>query len=283
MTYLIVSAILPILVLCFYIYKKDVNKEPKTLLIKIFVLGFFSAIPVLLCEIFLGYFITGHDSKYFIIIFLNTFISVALVEEGFKWLITRLVGYSNKEFDEIYDIIVYSVFASLGFACIENILYVLKNGMGNAILRAFVSIPGHMCFGVVMGYFFAQAKIGKINGNKSVFRRNIIFSLLVPVTMHTLYDTLIFHFVNSDKILSIILFFAFYVAMLILCFRTVNKISKIQRNITNTIRIGTIIPTEDGQLIYKSPYKNSKINYCPLCGTDVRGDNYCSHCGFKIK
>ena len=60
------------------------------------------------------------------------------------------------------NIIVYAVFSSLGFACIENILYVLSGGVGIAILRAILSVPGHMCFGVIMGYFLSQAKVNQV-------------------------------------------------------------------------------------------------------------------------
>ena len=280
MVFLVAAAVIPIIFLCFYIYHKDVNHEPKTLLIKMFVLGFFSAIPILICEIFMKSFFTN-DSRYFIVLFINTFISIALIEEGFKWIITLLVGYKSKEFDEVYDIIVYSVFASLGFACIENILYVLKNGFGNAILRAFISLPGHMCFGVIMGYFLSKAKLGRINGNSKIFIKNILFSILIPAIIHTFYDTFIFHYVNSGNIYSFLLFFGFYITMVILCFRTVSKTSRIQQNLYNTIQLGVIVPTDDGQLEYKKP--KIDINYCPICGNHVEGANYCSHCGFKVK
>ena len=283
MIFLVIAAVIPIIFLCYYIYKKDVNHEPKTLLAKIFILGFFSAIPVLLCEIFMSGFLGEHDSKYFIIVFLNIFLSVALIEEGFKWIVTMIMGYRNKEFDEVYDIIVYGVFASLGFACIENILYVLSKGFGNAIFRALISIPGHMCFGVIMGYFFAKAKLGRINGNAKVFTKNILLSIFIPTIMHTLYDTFIFHFANSGNWLSFILFFVFYITMVSLCFRTVSKTSKIQQNLYSTIQIGVIVPTDNGQIEYKNPYANKEVNYCPICGNDVKGANYCSHCGFKLK
>lgn len=283
MIFLVIAAIIPIIFLCYYIYKKDVNHEPRNLLAKIFILGFFSAIPILVCEIFMKSFLGGNDSKYFIIIFINTFMSIGIIEEGFKWIVTMVLGYHNKEFDEVYDIIVYAVFASLGFACIENILYVLQNGIGNAILRALISIPGHMCFGVIMGYFFAQAKLGRINGNTSIFTKNIIFSILVPSLMHALYDTFIFHFINANNYFSFLLFFVFYITMVILCFRTVNKTSRIQQNLHNTIQIGIIVPREDGQIEYKNPYANKTVNYCPICGNNVEGANFCSHCGFKLK
>ena len=112
MQYLLVAAVLPIVILCLFVYKKDPHHEPGGLLAKIFAFGFFSAIPIVIVEMVLDKLFPTEDVSSFILLFINIFISVALVEEGFKWMVTLLFGYRNKEFDEVYDIIVYAVFAS---------------------------------------------------------------------------------------------------------------------------------------------------------------------------
>lgn len=282
MQYLLVAAVLPVFLLCFFIYKKDPHHEPGKLLAKIFALGFFSAIPVVIVEMILGKFFPTDDVSSFILIFINVFISVAIVEEGFKWIVTMLFGYKNKEFDEVYDIIVYAVFASLGFACIENILYVVVNGIGNAILRAFLSIPGHMSFGIIMGYFLAQAKVGKINKHSGIYTKNMLFSILLPTIAHTLYDAFLFY--SQYNLFSIVLFFMFDIALVTVCLITVSRMSKIQANLDTNLNTGIITTTEAGELVF-TPINNvnKDIHYCPLCGNNVDGDNYCSKCGFKIK
>lgn len=277
---LLVAAVLPIVLLCFFVYKKDPHREPMKLLMKIFVLGFVSAIPVIIMEILLdGIFPTENISN-FILIFINVFISVALVEEGFKWIITMFFGYRSKEFDEIYDVIAYAVFSSLGFACIENILYVFSHGLVNALLRALISIPGHMCFGIMMGYFLSQAKIGSVNKHVGIFRRNIILSILLPTGAHALYDALLLY--SSYNYLSILIFFALDIAMVVICIITVSRTSKIQQNLDNHLNTGVISTTDTGGLIYNNS-DSEKLNYCPICGTHVEGFNYCPRCGFKIK
>lgn len=75
--------------------------------------------------------------------FLVGFIGVALVEELYKALFVYKKGYNNKAFNYMYDGIVYAVFTSLGFATLENILYVLEYGQSAALLRALVSVPAH--------------------------------------------------------------------------------------------------------------------------------------------
>ena len=280
MQYLLVAAVLPIFVLCFFVYKKDPHHEPGKLLAKIFAFGFISAFPILVAELMLGNFFPTDGVSSFLLIFVNVFISVALVEEGFKWIVTVFFGHKNKEFDEIYDIIVYSVFASLGFACIENILYVLSNGIGNAILRALVSVPGHMCFGVIMGYFLAQAKVGRINKNTGIFKKNILLSILLPTLAHTMYDALLFY--TEYNVLSILLFFIFDITMVVICIITVNKTSKIQKNLDNNLNTGMIKTTDAGELIFTPMHSSGEdIHYCPLCGSHVDGCNYCPSCGLK--
>ena len=280
MQYLLVAAVLPIVILCIFVYKKDPHHEPGGLLAKIFILGFVSAIPVVIVEMILGKFFPTDEVSNFILIFINVFISVAVVEEGFKWLVTMLFGYKNKEFDEVYDIIVYAVFASLGFACIENILYVFTNGFVNAILRALLSVPGHMSFGVLMGYFLAQAKIGRINKHGGIYSRNMLLSILLPTIAHTLYDALLFY--SAYNLFSIVLFFMFDAALVTICLVTVNKMSKIQHNLDNIVSTGVLKTTDDGDLIFTT-MTGSVVHYCPLCGNNVDDCNYCSKCGFRVK
>lgn len=277
MTLLFIAAVLPVIILCSFIYKKDSHREPFSLLMKIFIYGFLLVFPVLFVELALEALFELEENANAIMIFIHTFVTVAIVEEGFKWLITKKYGYDNKEFDEVYDIIVYAVFASLGFACVENIIYVFSYGLLNALLRALLSIPGHMCFAVVMGYFLAQAKTAQINGNQDLVKKNMMFSLLLPSLFHTIYDTLLA--VKTDS--AIILFFVFDITMVVMCFKTVNRTAKLQQNLDKQIKSGSIANNQ-GEIQTKIDYSNAK--FCPLCGKlIIQGSNFCHHCGFKLK
>ena len=150
MEFLLYAAIIPIIGLGYYIYKKDTHKEPSGLLAKIFGFGCLTVIPVFICELILSKLFPYKGVANGIILFINVFISIGLVEEGFKWIVTKRYGYNSDSFDEIYDIIVYAVFASLGFACIENILYVFSGGLVTAITRALLAVPGHKKPGCTM-------------------------------------------------------------------------------------------------------------------------------------
>ncbi|MBO5138622.1 MAG: PrsW family intramembrane metalloprotease [Bacilli bacterium] len=203
---LIFSAVMPIFVICFFVYRKDDEKEPFLLLIKLFICGIMSVFLVYFFTYILQYFFSFFRfmpfSKNYFKLFIYIFILIAAVEEISKFIMAYLFGYGDINFDQPYDIIVYTVFVSLGFACFENILYVMRNGLDNALLRAVTAVPIHACYGIFMGYYLSLAKIARKNGAKGIHRRNIILSILVPILLHTLYDYLIF---LNDPFCSLVL------------------------------------------------------------------------------
>lgn len=164
MNYLIIIlSILPILLLIMYFYKKDTLKEPKKLLRNLFFSGILSTILVTIISvinliIFPNFFVL--ENANLITIMIYAFIFVALCEEFCKWIMVYKISYNHKEFDQFYDIVLYSVLVSLGFACLENILYVLENEFPiyTAIYRSITAIPAHACFGVMMGYYLGLSK-----------------------------------------------------------------------------------------------------------------------------
>lgn len=279
MEILLFLAIIPVVILCSYVYKKDLHREPKKLLISIFIWGALTCIPAIFLETFVGeIFETEDTSLAFLEIFINVFFGIALIEELGKYVVTKWKGYKSREFDEIYDIIVYAVYASLGFACLENIGYVLNNGLGTAILRAVISVPGHACFGILMGYYMSKAKVCEMNGSFLKKKKNMLLALLVPTLFHTGFDA----FLSTDADFGIIGFIVLDIVMVIYCFGLVKKMSKVQNNVSVNIENGTIKENKDGFIDLK---KNSKeiLKFCPVCGKDVEGANFCSNCGLKLK
>lgn len=279
MDILLTAAVLPVIGLCYFVYKKDNNKEPADLLLKLLGYGALSTIPAIIGELLLGDIANAEKITNFLMVFIKTFIGVALVEEGFKWYFVKKHGYDNSEFDEIYDIIVYSVFVSLGFALIENIGYVLLNGLGVAILRALLSVPGHACFAVLMGYYLSKAKIASINNNEKLKNQNICFSLLIPMLFHAMYDALLQWYVNTNIGMIVLIFLLFDIVMVVVGFIIVNKMSKVQQNLSTNLKEGTLAGNQGRiELVSEKP-----INFCPLCGNNVSMGSYCSKCGLKIR
>lgn len=245
-------AILPVFLIGLFIYLRDKIKDPSKFLFKLFCLGILSSIPTIIVGLLLDIFFPNVEDMNFIQLFIYVFGSIALVEEFFKWLFLYKFSYNHKEFDSTYDMIVYSVFVSLGFACFENILYVLAYGTSAGIFRAVSAVPAHACFGIIMGMYLSIAKIHEIKGNISFKNKFKMLSLFVPVIMHGIYD---FCAINGG-IVYIIFFFVFILLVDIYCIINVLELSH------NSV---------------KFRYKN---NYCTNCGKLVNS-NYCTNCGNK--
>jgi RsiW-degrading membrane proteinase PrsW (M82 family) len=120
-------------------------------------------------------------------------VMAATVEEGSKWIIFMALIYWWSELDEPLDGVVYGVALALGFATVENVLDVLRDGLKVGLLRALFAVPAHALFGAVMGFYFGRAKLGR--GAKQATplgkgQRALSFalSLLVPILFHTAYD-----------------------------------------------------------------------------------------------
>ncbi|MFH1120531.1 MAG: PrsW family glutamic-type intramembrane protease [Bacteroidota bacterium] len=211
---LLFISVLPVIFILIYIYYKDkYEKEPLGLLLKAFIGGVMSAGATLLLLIPLN----GYDLQAGNVVagaFIKAFGWAAIPEESLKFIFLYWIIWKNRNFNEYYDGIVYAVSVSLGFACFENILYVTQHGITVGITRAFLSVPAHALFGVVMGYFFSLARFHDTNTLNNLFK-----SLFYAIILHGIFDFLIFLFADSAghssllSLLLVITFFAF-VAML---------------------------------------------------------------------
>ena len=155
-----IITILPIFLIGFYYYQKDTQKEPKKLLSKLFISGFISGIIVIILSIVgILLFPNIDNNNNFFNMFCYTFIFIATIEELIKFLMIYIISYNNKEFDQAYDIIVYSVFVGIGFAFFETLTYLLINKLNILILlfRSLTAVPSHAAFQTLMGYFLSKS------------------------------------------------------------------------------------------------------------------------------
>lgn len=194
---LLVTILPPILIVVIFVIS-DKFQEPNRAIIKVFIFGILITIPAFIANTFLY---ETYKNYYFINKSLSeSFLSAAAIEEGLKFLILYFIVYKMNEFNEPMDGIVYGVCASLGFATLENIYYVVYLNFGSdpmliAILRTFTAIPAHGIFGVIMGYFFMKySYVSK--------QKNLFLSFLIPYLLHGFYNYFIIsHFVISFGII----------------------------------------------------------------------------------
>lgn len=212
---LLAISILPVILLMIFINRQDkYEKEPPGMLILAFFAGMLS-IPLTLLLVGVTNMVFYSDS-----VFYSAFIEAGFPEELSKFIILFLIIWWNKNFNEHMDGIVYATFVSLGFACVENILYVFGSGFGTGIVRAIISVPGHFLFGVLMGYFLSLAKF---NPGQKLFY--IVLSVLVPACVHGLFDWLLMaaDVAGGFGIILILLFIGLDILMWIVGVKSIRK------------------------------------------------------------
>ncbi len=260
-----VVSLVPALLLCSYVFNTDSKeKEPISLLAILFGLGAVVYIPVIFAEEFMLTFVNNilgshvtydfggmasYTSEGFKLLhnFLNALLGSALMEEAMKFLVLFLVTHRNKNFNCLFDGIVYSIFVTLGFAVAENIYNAYIGGWDTLILRTLSTLPGHILFGIVMGYcytlwhtYFIAGRIEKRLDGITVskpFRSwyFIVLTILLPIIVHALYSFVSFYHFSKITWLFIVVIVTVYV----ICFLSIRKFASDDKE--NSKAISTIL------------------------------------------
>lgn len=254
---LLVLAIAPAVFLLVYLYFRDrYEREPLGLVVRTFFVGALMALPVVAVNylilqplaVALGVAAGAGKAPW------EAFVTAALTEEFFKLAAVLLVAYRNPNFNEPFDGIVYTAAASLGFAALENVLYVLQGGLTTGLVRAVLSVPGHGVFGIIMGYYVGRAKFADGHLRKVTL---FLGALGLPVLLHGLFNLL--NLIEYEV--------AFYLLFPLFAFMWNRALYSIR--------------TADGH----SPFAPREARpawrgTCPRCGTALVAEaNFCHQCG----
>lgn len=226
--FLLVSMI-PIYLLLDAIYNQDeIEKEPKKLLLLAFLGGcislFVTKILAGIYQHYIPFLIESNPDLEPYKIFLISFGEIGLIEELCKWLILYIVIWKKKDFNYVFDAVVYATFVSLGFATIENFFYLWNANLFTVIARSLFTIPGHAAFGIIMGYYFGFAKYYKTMEYKNKYTQNIYCSLFFAIVYHGLFDFIL----AFDNTYSSIIYIVFYIYLGINAIYKVHKIKKLE-------------------------------------------------------
>lgn len=186
MNIILITALLPIVVLLIFIYHKDkYDKEPIGKLLLTFFVGCMSVVPAGLMEQMLSAYQPEHPVLGAIY---DGYVVAGLSEELWKLLLLMLVIWRSRHFDEYFDGIVYATYLSLGFACVENVMYVFgsTDPMGTAFMRGLLAVPAHFLFAVTMGYYLSIAKF-----DPEKRPSHLLKAFLFPALLHGTYDALL--------------------------------------------------------------------------------------------
>lgn len=227
MRYILLLAFIPIFVIAVYIYKRDkYKKEPLKELLKAFAAGMASAAVVILIHEILGLSGIDIDTN----VFLRAFVSAAVIEECVKFFFFYKLFWNNPNFDERFDGIVYAVYVSLGFAFVENVLYIYQDvsqAVSIAHARAFFAVPAHTLFAIAMGYGAGMARFSR--NRASLY---LMSGLIWAIVLHGIYDFLLMY--SSDlasvnetfSAFIVMLFYIFVILMWIAGFKRMRKLSE---------------------------------------------------------
>lgn len=211
----LLSAIAPAIVLLIHTYLRDKNqREPFAWLFKGVWYGVLSAFVAMAFATPASLVLGDEMTSSMAVNTLKAFALAAVPEESAKLLCLYLLLRKNPYFDEKMDGIVYAACVGMGFAGLENIMYLMQgmesgSWMGLGISRAIFSVPAHYFFAVAMGYFFSRAWFSK---DKKL--GNYFLCLFVPIFLHGIYDGLLFS-LELSEMHTVILGILF----LVFCFR----------------------------------------------------------------
>lgn len=199
----VLFGILPSSIWLIYYSMKDIHPEPKKMVLKVFMLGAFSTIPVFFIQIAIATALTQLQGLAFFasnplaIEFLKWFLVIALTEEVFKYLAVRFSVMKSRELDEPLDIMLYMVVSALGFAALENILYLFSPISGlsfNEVLKSTIAISFirfigatflHTLCSALLGYFLAMSFL---HSRRSVQWIIVTIGIATATALHGFYD-----------------------------------------------------------------------------------------------
>lgn len=190
-------AMIPGLLLLVFIYTRDhVHPEPKRQIIRLFILGAAIVFPAGLIERITmnsrGFTEGGLEGR-----LITAFFVAGMIEEFLKAAIFDRSVLHTKLIRGRIDCIVYAAAIGLGFATVENIMYVTSSGLTTAIVRSVTAVPAHFMFAILMGYWFSKVKF---DGQSKVY------AYIVPALAHGTYDTFALSAsIASDAVLALLL------------------------------------------------------------------------------
>ena len=245
---LFLLAILPTVILWKYINGLDKHKEPNGVLTKLFFGGVLAIIITTVISILLSFIFTDffeYEVEFTITGFLYSILGIGLVEEISKFLMTYAFGWHEKNLDETYDVILYSMIVALGFATAENIMYSLNGGFAASFFRIFTAVPGHVIDGAFMGYFLYLYRINSKN------KINLFLAIAVPSLTHGIYDFIVF---TGENVLHVAIFVVYVIVEFVVAQKLVKKMAK------------------------KSQILPLPTICCPNCGCQMN-TRFCINCG----
>lgn len=215
----LLGGLLPALLWLWFWLKEDKNPEPRRVLILTFVGGMAMAIVALFLEQIAQFAIKGAMGYIFpsATLFVLLFVWAA-IEEIAKYAAARKIAFRLPCFDEPVDALIYLITAALGFAALENILFLIKVFGTHGMLVGFIT--GNLRFlGATLLHVITSATLGASIAfsffHKEKIMRNILGGLLLATILHTAFN---FFIINGGGKSLFGILIPLWIAVIILLF-----------------------------------------------------------------
>ena len=205
------GGILPALLwLIFWLREDRLHPEPRRFILYVFLTGMLAVPIVLPLEEITQRYVAGN----------LMFVIWAFIEEGMKLGAAYVVVLRRREVDEPIDAVMYMITAALGFAALENTLFLagaiktggFVNGLDLGVLRFVGASLLHVVASGALGFFLA------IGFYKRGFMKKIdaLLGLLAAICLHTLFNLFILKSEGSSMYTFTVFAFVWLAVILLL-------------------------------------------------------------------
>jgi RsiW-degrading membrane proteinase PrsW (M82 family) len=226
---LLTGFIPPLLWLWFWL-KEDPHPEPKKALLKSFLLGAL-IVPIVLLAEYTWYFLALYFG------FANSFNQHSLwllapwafIEELAKFSVAWFADLRRSVYDEPVDAVIYLITVALGFAAMENVLFLLKILSGSEGFLAILMTADLRFIGAVLLHIVTSGVIG-VSIAFSFFHperhmRNIWGGIALATILHTAFNKFIINSGSSADVFQTFFMVWTLALILIFFFEKVKKIN----------------------------------------------------------
>ncbi|HEY4921171.1 MAG TPA: PrsW family intramembrane metalloprotease [Xanthobacteraceae bacterium] len=200
---IVAAAIAPPLLLLWLVVIADSRPEPARVVLGAVFFGVLSTMVAVVVELGLQKLIPLVHNPW-LAAYQDALLFAAIPEEALKVSIIAVLALRARDFDEPMDGVVYGAAVGLGFAALENVLYVVGANTqweSVAVMRGVLSVPFHGALGAIAGAYIARARFGRALGahahSPGHRRRLLAAAFLVPVVLHALLDGGLFSLKNA--------------------------------------------------------------------------------------
>ena len=214
----IAGGFIPSLLWLWFWLKEDSHPEPRSALISTFIAGMF-AVPIAMILEYLVLLPAGLVGSF-------SFLVWAFIEEILKYGAARKTAFCKSCFDEPIDAVIYMITAALGFASLENTLFIIKTFNDGGILSG-VDIGNMRFIGATLLHTASSAIVGafiafSLRKNKKNMKRNTIIGIVVAGLLHFAFNYLIIES-GGGNILKVLMPLWFIIIVLIFVFEKVKS------------------------------------------------------------